>query len=497
MLKQFFSLLLLATIFISCGSGGSDNTYTPPPSNAANDITSMTFNVSIPDITPSNEFICIDFDDLNSPLIMNKTDVNTTWTRDINQSDINQTNSYKYCRNCECNAADENETWRNFNFQANTTQEDTVSAWRWLDKQNLNFELNTTGYITQNPDINRTFITGVLLNDWWKHQWIYSFDTTMQEISTNTSSKWIQITPVSQIININDENNISIIQVGVNGINDEDLNKSIQLAHNRGLKVFLNPSLWSFEEDHNISNHSQTWWDNFHKAWKPVLLHYAQLAQENNVEMLEFKMWYDIDSINDDEANKSNDLALDLLNDVNNTYNGLLATQSICYDTSKPILSIDKENSIDYLAINIWSYYPWHLGDSKDDNVTQIYNNIDSNLTQCHNFYTDNNITKPIIIEQLSSASYDGAIIGAISDDEAIDTFHEKNDSVILDLQEQADVYEATLRAISQKTWINGSFAFTYLFWDSIGPDINIRAKPAEKIIQKWYNWFNDSNNSN
>ncbi len=487
-------------LFNGCGGGGGNNTTThnnPPTTPPVTTTNSMKFTVSVANTTPNDDFICINFDDNQPALKMSKTDIVNQWTIDINQSDFLPTNRYKYCRDCECEAADEllntTSNYREFDFQAETTQNDTVSAWRWLDPNNINFELNTTGYITQKPDINKTtFFTGMLLNDWWKHQWIDSFDTTMKHIKNDTASKWIQITPISQINNINDPANLTITQVGANGISDEDLNRSIQLAHNNGLKVFLNPSLWSFQEDQHYADHNQTWWDNFERAWRPILLHYAKLAQDNNVEMLEFKMWYDIDSINTNEANKTNPLANQLLTDIAAQYNGEIATQSVCYDHSKPILDIFNSDKIDYLAINIWPYYPWHLGNSKDDNVSQIYNNLDSNLTYCHQFYTDNNITKPIIIEQLSSASYDGAIIQAITDDEAIDSFHENNISVVLDLQEQADMIEASLHSISQQNWIVGNFVFTYFFWDSIGKDINVRGKPAQKVIKKWYDWLNN-----
>ena len=110
-------------------------------------------------------------------------------------------------------------------------------------------------------------------------------------------------------------------------------------------------------------------------------------------------------------------------------------------------------------------------------------------MNDCHTYYADQNISN-VIVEQLSAASYDGSIINLNTSDEGIDSFHEDNASYALDLQEQADVYEAALRLISQEDWIVGNFAFTYFYWDSVGKDINIRAKPAEKVVAKWYGWM-------
>ena len=182
-----------------------------------------------------------------------------------------------------------------------------------------------------------------------------------------------------------------------------------------------------------------------------------------------------------------NTLASDLLSEIKGIYSGKIAVQAICYDVDRPMLDVHKNG--DYIATNLWSYYPWHLGDTKDDNVSQILEHVEAKFDQFLEPCSAN-ATKPIIIEQLSSASYDGGMIAACDNDEEIDSFHEDNASWHLDLQEQADVYEAVLHAIGKRKWIVGNFAFTYFFWDSIGKDINIRAKPVESVLKKWYTWM-------
>jgi hypothetical protein len=330
-------------------------------------------------------------------------------------------------------------------------------------------------------------MTGIMLIDWFKSSWIDSVDTTMQKIATQTNTTWIQYTPIPEITQLYPIP--KIVQNAANGTSDEELIQIIQSAHKHGLKVFLNPSPWSFQEDNSTEEHTQEWWTAFKTAWKPIMLHYADLAQEQNVEMLEFKMWPNIDAINNDEKDKIDQLATDLLTETKDHYNGKIAIQSICYDLDRPILDVHTQS--DYLTMNLWSYYPWHLGDTKDDNVTQISQIVQIKLDECKSYYDNYNISKPIIIEQLSAASYDGDIIGANANAEEIDSFHKNNDNYILDLQEQADVYEAIFQNISKNDWIVGNFAFTYFYWDSVGKDINIRAKPAENIVAKWYGWMN------
>jgi hypothetical protein len=491
----YFTVLLIAILYTACGSSDSSNSTTPsvPPvedEQNSSSSSSMSFAVNIPSLTPSDEFVCIYFNDLNPPIKMNNQGANR-WQIDLNSNAMDST-EYRYSRNCEYEAADEyfdtvGIGWRSFTFEADTAQEDTVFQWRWLTEDLLSFDLNTTGYtLTKPTDINKSnFIAGVMINDWWREEWMESMNTTLSKVVTDTNSSWVQYTPIPEITELYPLPKIT--KVANNGTSDTEMVSIIQKAHDKGLKFFLNPSPWSFQEDNSTEDHTQDWWNEFEAQWRPIMLEYAQMAEDNGVEMLAFRMWPNIDGLNDSENAKINDLASSLLTDVRAIYHGKISVQSICYDTSKHLLDVHKNS--DYVTMKIFSFYPWHLGDTKDDNVSQIFNTLQVKMNDCHTYYTDQNISN-VIVEQLSAASYDGSIINLNPSDEGIDSFHEDNASYALDLQEQADVYEATLRLISQEDWIVGNFAFTYFYWDSVGKDINIRAKPAEKVVAKWYGWM-------
>jgi len=460
-------------------------TATPPPPSS--DL--LTFRATVPSNTPADEFVCIIFDDGKPGIKMDNagTDI---WSTDLNQSNLTSTR-YKYCRNCECDAADEHFSgthWRVLASHPTNPVTDTVAEWRWWTPTLVSKTIQTDAYeTTKPPDMNVSpeFMAGVMTNDWWKHAWLESVDTTHQKMVDRLNAKWVQYAPIPEITRLYPTPEINM--TGANGTEDADMIHIIQSAHAKGLKVFLNPSPWSFTEDNSSDDHNQTWWNAFRDAWRPIMKHYAHMAEDNGVEMIEFKMWPNIDAINASEKAKMNTLASDLLTEVKNIYHGKIAVQAICYDSTKPLLDVHKNG--DYIATNIWSYYPWHLGNSKDDNVTQIFQRVEDKMD---NFLLpcSVNATKPMIIEQLSSASYDGAIVGACDNEEGIDSFHEDNASWTLDLQEQADVYEAVMHAMSKRQWIIGNFAFTYFFWDSIGKDINIRGKPVEDVLKKWYEWM-------
>lgn len=478
----------------------TNETVSPPPSvdqNSSQEVnTTIVFRVNVPQVTPKNDFICFKFYDGKPPNKM-KPDGADTWKIEINASDVTAA-KYKYCRNCEPWGADEylgpnGVGWREnsnlYDYHKGRLYEDSVSRWRWLDENLTSIDINNSSYLSIKPNMNKTgYMSGIVLNDWWQHRWLASVDETLQKASTDLDAKWVQIALVPQILNINDPSTLKVDPYGVNGMSDADLNATIEIAHTKGLKVFLNPSPWSFDEEQDRENHTQAWWDSYLKALEPVYTHYAEIAQAKGVEMFEVHAWTNIDSINAQQASKMEDNASALLAKVKAIYSGNIAVQSICYDTSKPILDIQK--NADYLTMNIWQYYPWPFADSDDANVSVMRERLKSDLATCKKYYDDNNITKPIVIEQLAMASFNGAINH--NDIEGIDSFHEDNRSYSLDLQEQADSFEAIFQAMADASWIDGDFVFTYFYWDSIGKDINVRGKkPVEKEIKKWHEWLN------
>jgi len=496
MKKSIYILTILSIVYIiGCGSPSSkepsdDRNNDRNDTNQSNNIF-MSLKVQVPLITPSDEFVCINFDDLKSPIPMNL-DYENNWKIDIS-ADMIESYNYKYCRNCECGAADEyfkdiEISWRTLSFKEDTSQNDKVNKWRWNDGTYSNFALNENGYKTTKPSsLNKTdFMAGMMLIDWWKKDWMKSVGSTLAKIKNDTSSNWIQYTPIPTITQLYPTP--LIVKNATNGTSDEDLIKIIQSTHAKGMKFFLNPSPWSFTEDNSSENHTQEWWNAYESQWRPIMLQYATLSEENGVEMLEFKMWPSIDGISYDESAKMNTLAQNLLDDVRAIYNGKIAVPAIMYDTTKPIL--DVQRNTDYISTKLWSYYPWHLANTKDDNVTQITTIIESKFDEFVQSYYENNVSKPIIIEQLSAKSYDGGMIEANTNDEIINPFYKNDSNWTIDLQEQADFYEASLNAISKRDYIHGTFAFTYFYWNSIDKDLNLRGKPASKVVSKWYKWM-------
>ena len=509
--KAPYLIILLFALFFtfSCGRGGSspsnepfevtneNNTTADDNTTSQEDNTSnsanIIFRVDVPSITPSDEFVCIKFYNGSDPVKMDSLGINS-WEASI---PLDDTTKYKYCRNCDCDSADEyfdatEKGWRDFNNSDMQMREDNVTKWRWWTPELIALDINTTDYNDTKPaNLPRAgFMKGVMLNDYWNQPWHDALLSTFVHLIKDTNATWIEYAPVNNVSTFYPHPKIDVN--GSNSTSKDELIYIITKAHENGLKVFINPIPWGL--DSSPQDHNATWWQEFHDEYKPILQEYANIAQDNGVEMLAFKMWPSIDELNASELSRMDDLADTLLNAIATIYDGKIAVQSICYDEDKPDLKVYSNANTDYLMMNIWSYYPWALATNKDANVSSLRENFEHDLNTSSNgsvekFANDHN--KSIIFSQVSALAYDSAIVVPAPNDESLSAFNINDDTnYTMDLQEQADVLEAILSVTSQKEYIKGTFIFTYLYWNSIDKDINIRGKPAEKIVKKWYQWF-------
>ncbi len=485
----------------------STSTTPDDTSSTTDNNNSMYFVVTVPSNTPQDEFVCIGFDDGDTPKLMQRQSADT-WEITL---PITTATPYRYCRNCECQAADEyfattQKGWRALSIVPGGSVSDTVTKWRWWSDDLLALDINNSGYIETKPATlpRSNFMTGVMFNDYWNNEWNLSIVTTMQHLKSETNASWIEYAPVNDITQYYPTPIIAFN--GANGTSQAQLEAIIDAAHAEGLKVFLNPIPWGLNVTDNTPNdHNSSWWQAFHDEWQPIMMQYTAIAETKGVEMIAFKMWPNIDELNENERPDMDDLAVGLLHAVDGNYSGKIAIQSICYDPDKPNLAVYSDAAADYLMMNIWSYYPWPLAqDPNDENAPA---DSDANVTTLKDFFgihlntgsygsiedfsiAHNN--KPIIFSQLAPSAYDGAIVAPANNDELLNPFYLNDDSqYIMDLQEQADVTEAILSQITSRNFIQGAFIFNYFYWNSIDKDINIRGKPAEKVVKKWYEWIN------
>lgn len=463
----------------------------------------ITFNVFVNCNTPKGEDVCVYIESLEgvptgdpTAYKMNKT-ANNQWQFTISNQwfYVGQTLKYKYCRNLNGGGADE--SFDNKNLQgyrkvvitnSNISVTDTVNKWRWWPIDGVISDIDTSTYLSTPPANlpHNSFKCGVMLPDWWNETFSPYIKPTFDKIVKNSNSMWLEYSPVPEIKQFYPTP--IILREGSNGTPEKDLIKIITEAHNRGLHVYLDPFPWSFVNDTSATYHSDMWWEAFKKEWGDIMLYYAQIAQKYRVEMLGFRMWPNIWNISDKEIPVIDSLSIDLIKQVRSIYSG-----DICVEFSPWGKDMQIYSKGDYLGFLIWSHWPWPMSNSDNPMVSDMISNLSTNI--------DNNIAnsvskwgKPIILNQIACPSYVGGAHTSYPE-EMTDPFFPDNPKYQIDLQVQANVYEAMLNVFTGKDWIAGSFSFIYgFYWDEIAKDYSIRAKPVEKVVAKWYRWLYPDN---
>lgn len=254
---------------------------------------------------------------------------------------------------------------------------------------------------------------------------------------------------------------------------DAELIHAIQQAHLLGLKVMLKPHV-------DVLNTTSTYWRGligrdfdeaqwaeWFSAYTAFINHYAVLAQANGVE--EFCVGVELMTTTVKEAYWRN-----VINNVRQRYTGPITYAALRSEAS----AINWWNDVDYIGMDM--YYAFQI--SNDPTVEEIKNawaaygvvEMMSGLAA--------QWEKPILITEFGYMSQDGTLQRP---------WNWSNEDGVVDLQEQADAYQAAFEVFYHQTWLSG------IYWWDYGTDpyeggpcdqrYTPNDKPAEEVIRQWY----------
>ncbi len=252
---------------------------------------SVQFNVTVPADTPPGEQISLQLNPYTwfEPIPM--------WPQDENQwfyvlhgpLDFSGTIGYRYCRNGQCDSADDIETAGSNSMGRPLTPSrdsqqllDEVTAWWWLSSDSP-----PTTIIAPAIKARKDFEVGVELVSNY-HPNLQAMSAAMLDSVADLGSNAIVLTP-SWVLDENDPApNIAFDPSRAPFA--ADLGNTIREATKRGLEVTLRPTL--SVEDGSLQNwwltatRDSAWWDVWYEEYRSFILTYAQLAERNHVTRL-------------------------------------------------------------------------------------------------------------------------------------------------------------------------------------------------------------------
>lgn len=314
----------------------------------------------------------------------------------------------------------------------------------------------------------RGFQKGIVYTSWWNGEYSSpESDTTISDIIKPLGVNWVSVvvTCYQESIKATD----IICQPESKTPTDEDLSHVIQVIHDNGLKVVLKPHIDI--SDNNIHWRGQIGFGNDEKAWRSwfsdysnFINHYAKLAESNEVD-------YFVVGTELVQTSHRGSEWREVIRQVRTFYSGPVTYAA----NAGEVFDVSWWDELD--AIGVDAYYP--LSENNQPSVAELKKSWEPIINQLGQFSSRWN--KPIIITEIGYQSKDGTNRMA-SNQESVS---------VVDLQEQADCYQALLESFNGHDWWHGIFWWNWSTDPNQGgpvdDDFTPHNKPAEGVLRSFY----------
>lgn len=457
----------------------------------------ITFEVKVPEWTPKEDRIYIRIDGFyygqNGGVPMEEKGADV-W-RVLFKAPANQELRYKYNRNNFGFATDEefnpdSKKARRIVEVGNQpkTVNDEVNKWRWLSERPPQADISTFEP-DDLPEREEPFTIGMFLLDFFNEGFTDFIPSTLDRIKER-GFEYVGIAYSPSVFT--SSNPLTFSHQPINTYSEEQLDFFIKESRKRGLKILLaagietdprDPSKFDEIEAGFRRRQSDDWYIQLAREWNDTMVRTAELAEKYNIEIFtpsnQWPFWGDK---TEDQKKMLNTLINDAYRKIRKVYSGKISSDYYAEDEF-----FDYYKQMDWIGDKWW----WKIADDKKTSLeemkTEAERVIDEIYREIYNKYD-----KPIFLQQLAYASYDGAA-GALQisiEGPDIAEWFPYNPDYPADFQEQADAYEAVFQAIHDEPIFVGVFSFSYTYWDSYDKSTGIRSKPAEDVWVKWNTIF-------
>jgi hypothetical protein len=249
--------------------------------------------------------------------------------------------------------------------------------------------------------------------------------------------------------------------------------ESINRLHEKGIRVHLKPHLWmnsGWRSNINLSSKIQ--WDGWFDSYRVNMLHYAKMAQENQVEL--FCIGTELKTSIVQQPEKWSEL----IRDIKTIYQGKLTYAANWNDDLETITFWDQ---LDYIGIQ--AYFP--LTTTKNPDLETIKKGWDEHIIKLERLSQKHK--KPILFTEVGYKSEASSTIKPWEWSSQLSILHKQKSD-----QTQALAYEALFQKLCSKSWFAGLYIWqlaTRSKEEQAAKNLNFspRFKPAENVIAKWF----------
>ncbi len=311
------------------------------------------------------------------------------------------------------------------------------------------------------------FQKGMCYVTWSKNQYASAAsDESLAELA-NTGTEWVAVV----VTWYQESCQATKIFPSAKAPSDDSVRHAIETIHSLGMKVMLKPHLdlidisggsWRGE----IACAPEEWVDWF-ENYRNFILHYAKMAAEEKVEL--FCIGTELTSVATIKENMWKEY---VIRPVKEIYKGKLTYAANWNEEFNQIKFWDE---LDYVGID--AYFP--LSGEERPSLAELKSGWQKWVAEIEEF--QKRVNKPIIFPEIGYCSAKGAAKSP----------WEEGGRGELDIELQADCYEAMFEAFWDKEWFYG------VYWWRWGADVrfggpsnksfSLQNKPALDVLKKWY----------
>jgi len=315
----------------------------------------------------------------------------------------------------------------------------------------------------------------------------------MERMREKMNVAWVFLTDFAIYDVLDPLPEVNFIEPGLKAVytvTQEEMNRFVQQAHGLGLKVLVNiGTVWAddISESSRAEVRTREWLDAAWAGWEDMTVEEAAKCQAAGVDALQIRPRGDAWNQGDDSVYTSEKIR-EVVEKVRAVYDGQVSIGFI------NLLEVDGESDLDLLTM--WDAADFIYADITQLNITssdrptieEMQPVFEAALTQRLEPAADAYGKEVMLHVQFQS------YVGAIRD-----IWIEPGDihpDLVRDWQQQGDAYEALLRALEGKSFVNCLMSVGYWWDDTMDPFTSgrspsigqtVRGKLAEAVLGKWF----------
>jgi hypothetical protein len=458
------------------------------------------FDVTVPANTPPGDFIYIQFkhNGWNPPIPMQNAGANHWVFKLYGPLRESSSFSYRYCRNAQCDSADESQfvgpSAHGRNISPTITPQfitDTIRAWAWPQNTGSATLVGTTI-----PSRGGGFMAGVEFQAYYDPNVPRFNDTALQNIQ-GIGANWVIYTPTWTYKRVNPN---VFTQIPGKDAFWKDTLDSVTQARARNLNVAIFPQP-RFEvnaaEFWKTAPRDGNWWNDWFDHYRAFAIHFADQATRAGAQGLIIGGDWILPALPNGKLADGSPSGVpadaearwkSIIAEVRQHFRGnlIFALPYNSTDFTPPVAILQNTDAV---------YLLWFakLSDLATPNKTDMTNEagrlLDQNIAPWQQ-----QIAKPFILA-LSYPSSTNSATGCIPSESgtcldwtALNRPNPDLDTVNIDLQQQVDLYDAVLTALNTRSWVSGFVSRGFFSPVELqDKSASVHGKPARDVL--WY-WF-------